>query len=473
MTTPRSHWMPYLGRELSRYGSLVVLLILCGYYSAVTWSEQHPMTPAAGRALGQGAAEYLRAQQLPLRAVLVTRPFAQDKAFAEGAQSSFVAAGGVIVQAIVASQPADVSRQLKQLAGEADLIPIILTLQPCSLWGPLQQNQLTSLAAQIPCLKGSVVLRPKSYHWPSFLTRDNLVNVVNQNADVAILAIGMTLVIITAGIDLSVGSVLALAGVLMAVTVNGVAGGEAAPVWAWVLCVLFAIACCGVVGGLNGALATYGGIPAFIVTLATMMIIRGLALIIAVRYQRLRSGGTTEALPEAISVQSPGFSWLGNGQLFGIPNPILLMLLLFVAAHILMTRTPLGRYIYAVGGNPQAAYLSGVPVKRVLILVYALCGVTAAIGGFIDASRFEGGRPGAGDTYELQVIAAVVVGGTSLSGGEGRIMGTLVGALIIAVIQNGLNIAGVQAYEQKVIFGGLILAASFLDQVKKRWLPGG
>ncbi|MCA9030023.1 MAG: ABC transporter permease, partial [Planctomycetaceae bacterium] len=200
-----------------------------------------------------------------------------------------------------------------------------------------------------------------------------------------------------------------------------------------------------------------------------MMIIRGLALIIAVRYQSYGSDGAIDALPEAIAITSPGFSWLGNGKLLGIPNPIWLMLALFVLTHVMMTRTPLGRYIYAVGGNPQAAHLSGVPVKKVLILVYVLCGISAAIGGFIDASRFEGGRPGAGDTYELQVIAAVVVGGTSLAGGEGRIMGTLIGALIIAVIQNGLNIAGVQAYEQKVIFGSLILAASFLDQLKKRW----
>jgi len=133
-----------------------------------------------------------------------------------------------------------------------------------------------------------------------------------------------------------------------------------------------------------------------------------------------------------------------------------------------MTRTSLGRYIYAVGGNAEAARLSGVPVYGVLILVYALCGVLAGLSGVLDAARFNGGRPSAGVLYELQVIAAVVVGGTSLAGGEGRIFGTLIGSLIIAVIQNGLNMAGVTSYEQMVVFGLLILAAVLLDQLKKQ-----
>ncbi|MCA9080502.1 MAG: ABC transporter permease [Planctomycetaceae bacterium] len=469
MTDPPPRWTQRLGQLASRHGSLLVLLLLCAYYSVATWSEQQPMTPAAGAALGRGTARYLQQAGRPLTGVIVIRSYPQDAAFGDSVSAAFTAAGGTIVRTIVADQPIDVVDQLQALSVETETIPVLLTHHTLSTWGPLQADRLQSLGDEIACLKGCVVLRPKSYHWPSFLTRANLLNVVNQNADVAILAIGMTLVIITGGIDLSVGSVLALAGVLMAITINGLGGGAAAPLWIWLPLVLLAIAACGAVGGLNGLLSTYGGIPAFIVTLATMMIIRGLALIIAVRYQSYGSDGAIDALPEAIAITSPGFSWLGNGKLLGIPNPIWLMLALFVLTHVMMTRTPLGRYIYAVGGNPQAAHLSGVPVKKVLILVYVLCGISAAIGGFIDASRFEGGRPGAGDTYELQVIAAVVVGGTSLAGGEGRIMGTLIGALIIAVIQNGLNIAGVQAYEQKVIFGSLILAASFLDQLKKRW----
>jgi ribose transport system permease protein len=150
------------------------------------------------------------------------------------------------------------------------------------------------------------------------------------------------------------------------------------------------------------------------------------------------------------------------------------MIALYVMAHIVMTRTALGRYIYAVGGNPEAARLSGVNVYGVLILVYTICGAMAGLGGIVDASRFEGGRPNAGSLYELQVIAAVVVGGTSLAGGEGRVFGTLIGALIIAVIQNGLNMAGVEPYDQMVVFGCLILAAVLLDLLKKRsWKPAG
>jgi ribose transport system permease protein len=154
--------------------------------------------------------------------------------------------------------------------------------------------------------------------------------------------------------------------------------------------------------------------------------------------------------------------------LLGIPNPIVLMILLYIVAHLVMSRTSFGRYLYAVGGNPEAARLSGVPVLGVLIAVYAISGAMAGLAGIVDASRFMGGRPSAGVLYELRVIAAVVVGGTSLAGGEGRVFGTLIGALIIAVIQNGLNMAGVQSFDQMIVFGLLILAAVLLDQLKKR-----
>ena len=170
-------------------------------------------------------------------------------------------------------------------------------------------------------------------------------------------------------------------------------------------------------------------------------------------------------------MDAAGFDWLGSqSTLFGVPNPVMLMILLFIGAHILMTRTTLGRYIYAVGGNPEAARLSGVPVKWVLIFVYALCGLLAGVAGIINASLFGNGNPRFGEGEELQVIAAVVVGGTSLAGGEGRILGTLIGALIIAVIYSGMNQTGVGEHMQKVVFGLLILAAVLLDQLKKRGL---
>jgi ribose transport system permease protein len=264
--------------------------------------------------------------------------------------------------------------------------------------------------------------------------------------------------------------------VLAAIAIQALAGGAQANLFAVIGCCLLAIAACALCGLFNGAASTMLHIPPFVVTLAMMMIARGLALISAVAYRRSLSGGTS-ATPEAIRItaggfaengQPVGFAVLSNGTLLGFPNPIWLMLALYLVFHVVMTRTVLGRRIYAVGGNPEAARLSGIRVQRVIIFVYVLCAALAGLAGIVDASRFVGGRPNAGELYELQVIAAVVVGGTSLSGGEGRIFGTLIGAMIIAVIQNGLNMAGVTPYEQMVIFGALIFAAAFLDQLKKR-----
>ena len=220
---------------------------------------------------------------------------------------------------------------------------------------------------------------------------------------------------------------------------------------------LIGVGLCTACGVFTGVMVTWCRVPAFVVTLSMMMIARGIALIIAVDYQSDLMGGSTEGTPEAVKVDTPLFSWLGQGEVFGVPNPILLMIVMYAIAHVVMTRTSLGRYIYAVGGNPEAARLSGVPVFGVLILA-----------GIVDASRFDGGRPNAGALYELRVIAAVVVGGTSLAGGEGRILGTLVGALIIAVINNGLNMAGVKSYEQMIVFGMLILVAVLLDRFKPK-----
>ena len=287
---------------------------------------------------------------------------------------------------------------------------------------------------------------------------------IDHSAEIAIIAIGMTLVIITAGIDLSVGSLLAVSGVTAAVAVHHLGDGAGGLIAG----ALLGIGACLLCGVFNGVMVTYFQVPAFVVTLSMMMIARGLALIIAVQHQSALLGGGTEGTPEAVAVTAPAWGWLGGGTSFGISNPILLMVSLYVIAHLVMTRTSFGRYVYAVGGNPEAARLSGVPVFAVLIAVYAFCGALAGLAGIVDASRHLGGRPNAGELYELRVIAAVVVGGTSLAGGEGRIFGTLIGAMIIAVINNGLNMAGVASYEQKVVFGILILAAVLLDRFKKQ-----
>jgi len=204
---------------------------------------------------------------------------------------------------------------------------------------------------------------------------------------------------------------------------------------------------------------TLCAIPPFIVTLAMMLVASGLAYLLA-------QGQSVYQLPDS-------FVWLGRGANFlGIPNAVLLMLLLYAAAHVLMSRMKLGRYIYAVGGNREAARLSGVPVNGVLLFAYATSGILAGLGGVVTASQLKSGSPTYGNMYELYVIAAVVVGGTSLSGGEGKMLGTLIGAFTIAVIQNGMNLTNVESYTQKVVLGLVILAAVVLDTLRHRKLGG-
>jgi ribose transport system permease protein len=195
-------------------------------------------------------------------------------------------------------------------------------------------------------------------------------------------------------------------------------------------------------------------IPSFIVTLAMMLVASGLAYILA-------DGQSIHQVPER-------FIWLGRGaDLPYLPNAVLLMLVLYGVAHVIMGRTVLGRYIYAVGGNAEAARLSGVPVRRVLLFAYTVSAALAGLGGVVMASQLKSGAPTYGQMYELYVIAAVVVGGTSLSGGEGKVLGTLVGAFIIAVIQNGMNLTGVESYTQKIVLGLVILGAVLLDRWKR------
>ncbi len=275
---------------------------------------------------------------------------------------------------------------------------------------------------------------------------------------IAIVAIGMTMVIITGGIDLSVGSLIALAAVLAAGFIRDYAGAaEASPLGMTVACIL-AILICGLVGAFSGAMVTLFAappfLPPFIVTLAIMLVGRGLA-------STLAKGESIYQLPDS-------FVWLGrSADLFKIPNAVVLMLVLYGAAHGMMAHMRIGRYLYAVGGNREAARLSGVPVRRVLLFAYIACGLLAGLGGVIMASQLKSGSPTYGNMYELYVIAAVVVGGASLNGGEGRMFGTLIGALTIAVIQNGMNLTNVESDAQKVVLGLVILGAVLLDTLRR------
>jgi ribose transport system permease protein len=270
----------------------------------------------------------------------------------------------------------------------------------------------------------------------TFLSGRNLENILRQNSYTAILACGMTLTILTAGIDLSVGSVVALAGCLCAMFVAndsiwlGVGAG-----------VLVGAA----VGAVNGLLVTRVRIPPFIVTLAMMLVVRGIAL--------KSTGARTVVIPH----DTP-FLDLSTGI-----TPILIMVGVFVVVWLLLTRTPWGRHVYAVGGNEQAARLAGIRVKRVLLGVYVLCGALAGLAGVMVASRIGSGYPNAGTFYELDAVAATVVGGTSLFGGRGRIWGTLAGAFFIGILNNGLNLFQVQEYDQRIVKGVVLLAATSLD----------
>lgn len=283
---------------------------------------------------------------------------------------------------------------------------------------------------------------------PYFLTTDNLLNISLQVSITSIIAIGMTLVILTGGIDLSVGSLVALVGVISTSLLKfDTTFSLPIAIAAGVLVGAFS-------GWISGMFITRFRITPFIVTLALMTVWRGAAFIY------------TDARPVWDLPQSFGF--LGGGRLAGIPVPTIIMLLLFLVAHILLTRTPFGRHVYAVGGNAEAARLSGIRTERVLVQVYLLCGVLTAISGILLSSRLNSGQPNSGLMYELDVIAAVVVGGTSLQGGRGTIVGTLIGSLMIGVLRNGLNLMDVGSYVQQVVVGVVILLAVMLDQIKKK-----
>ena len=280
-----------------------------------------------------------------------------------------------------------------------------------------------------------------------FLTLDNLMNVFRQSAVNALLALGQLTVIVTAGIDLSVGSILGFCCVLVALMLK-------AGVSAW-LATAAALAAGTALGWVNGMLLTRLRLPhPFIPTLGMMNVARGLALVM--------SGGF------AISELPAGFRFWGTGTVAYIPAPILVVVLFCVLFHLMLTRTTPGRDIYAIGGNKQAAMLSGVPVDRRLDAVYALSGFMSAVGAVVLAGRMNSGFPLAGTGAELDSIAAVIIGGASFFGGVGGVGGTLVGALIIGVLRNGLNLLDVSAYWQSVVIGAVIVTAVWVDVLRQR-----
>lgn len=323
-----------------------------------------------------------------------------------------------------------------------------------------RQKDLLQKFAALASLLGLIVIF--SFTSSAFFTVGNGMTVALQVTSIAYLGIGVTCVIITGGIDLSVGAILALAGVVAALAVKA-----GVPVPLAMLAGLLVGALCGLI---NGLCVTVLKLPPFIATLGMMLVARGVALQI------------TDA--KAIGGLGESFAELGNGSLWrvvnigadgfpdvvfvGIPYPVLLMVVLAVAVSILLNRATLGRHLYAVGSNMEAARLSGVNVQRVTLFAYVFSGLMAGLTGCVLMSRLVTAQPSEGLMYELDAIAAAVIGGTSLSGGVGTISGTVIGAFVIGILRNGLNMAGVSAFTQQILIGLVILLAVWIDQMRHR-----
>ena len=285
-----------------------------------------------------------------------------------------------------------------------------------------------------------------SFLSPYFLTVDNLFAIGLQMAVVAIMAIGQMMVIISAGIDLSVGSVMALSGVGTTMLLADGMGIFPA--------VLFGLLIGTLCGAAIGAVIAWGHLPPFIATLGMMGIARGAALL-------LTGGVPVFNLPD-------GFDWLGQGRIWGVlPTPVLFVIILAVAGYFLLNKFAFGRYIFAIGANPVAAKLSGIHVPFNLLKIYAINGLLCGFAGIVLASRLSTGQPTAGTGYELDVIAACVIGGASLSGGEGTILGAIIGALIMGVLRNGCNLLDISAFWQQIAIGSIFVIAVFVDQYRK------
>ncbi len=281
---------------------------------------------------------------------------------------------------------------------------------------------------------------------PDFLKVNNLLNVLRQVSITGIVAVGMTFVIISGGIDISVGSTVALGGVVAVASLTAGAGVALSIVAA--LVVGLAVGC------LNGGIIAFAKVSPFVTTLGAMYIIRGMTLVIT-------NGQAFWGLPR-------NFSVIGTGYLWGIPIPVLIMATIYVAGAILLRSFVFGRHVLAVGGDEEAARLCGIPVRAVKMMTYGLCGMLAAAAGVILAGRLGSAQPSVGDGYELIAIAATVIGGTSLTGGKGTIVGTLLGAIILGIVGNALNLWGVASFYQTVIVGAIVLIAVLSDKIRAR-----
>lgn len=310
--------------------------------------------------------------------------------------------------------------------------------QPAGRWRRLAEFALAAITV-VEAIIFAVIA-------PGFFSVQNGVNIALSIAVTGILAVGMTAVMVTGGIDLGVGSVVALSGVLAAMAAAATGSSVVVPL-------LVALGVGALTGVVNGTLIAYFRVPAFVVTLAMLTAARGGAFLVS-------HGRSHGDLPDA-------FGFLGRSVVLGVPMPVIVMAIVMVAGGFMLTRTVFGRHVYAVGGNAEAAWLAGIDTRRVTWLVYLFDGLLVGLGGLTLASRLGAGVPNAGVQYELDVIAACVVGGTSLTGGRGTVIGTLVGTVFIGVLTNGLNLANVDPYVQKIALGVVIVVAVIGDQLSR------
>ena len=428
---------------LGEYGMVLALIGLCVLFSVLTLNRQSGEGIAAERELTKVVLD-----QFPTEGVVlvVGAENTSSATMAENVYASVVSANRENVRLVVGG-PRDLRDALDGLVAESGGLARIVTGGDASKWLVLEQ-----IEQNYPAFDSFEIVVPRERLWPDFLKASNLLAIVERIVVIAIIAIGMTMVIITAGIDLSVGSLIALSAVIGATVVKHMGGPEAAG-WVVVLGFFAGTISCGLIGMFAGGLVSRFKVAAFIVTLGIMMMARGLAF--------MTTGGfSIDQVPDS-------FVWLAQGRLWGIPNTVILLALVYSIAHVFMSHTRYGRYIYAVGGNAEAARLTGVPVGTVIVLVYTVSGLAAGLGGCLQASLVRAAAPNMANMYELYVIAAVVVGGTSLSGGSGRMFGTLIGAFIIAVIQNGMNLLGIKSYAQMFTLGAVIVLAVLLDKARQ------
>ncbi len=436
------------------YGMAAVLLLLAVFFSVLTIEEKSPEGASAGRKLAKeiingldkGPINFPKEGPINFpknpRIFIASGDNQAGRDFAKTLEDALLKKELTVVGKGIGGPPL-ILREMEK-AGKIDLIATAASMKKLPVFDTYLEQHSDSLIG---------LIHPKSYRWPVFLTVDNFRNITRQLAVIAILAIGMTMVIITAGIDLSVGSMIALSAVVTCKIIEIMGGEAGAGVPTLVIASVTGIAVCSLAGAFTGLVVSRLCVPPFIATLAMMQVLRGGAFKIA------KNDTIFEKVPAS-------FQWLGNGLSFGIPNCVILMLILYIAAHIIMNKTILGRYIYATGANPEAARMSGISPRNIKLIVYAICGATAGLGGVVMASQLQSGAGTYGETYELMVIAAVVVGGTSLFGGKGRIFGTLIGAFIIAVISNGMNILLLGSETQMIVLGLVILIAVILERIR-------